>query len=200
MKRIKNIETEGNPCCNYAHYYIGAKFRMTFNEGMVVEGEMWSVTNYGPVFGSNYVNLETGKEIDIDIDDMRTEGNFQLYLNDDLTKDQRKEYYRLCKRIYRQQDKTLATVDTPLSLDFLLRNHYDVFDLIENGHAIRIGGDKKKKQEPADHGEVATITPEVLPAQDEIEEIEPFDLIAEIEQREKERNAGPYEFTKDRSL
>lgn len=169
-------KTAGNPCCKYAHYYLGCKFRMTFNDGLTVEGSLWSVTNYGAAFGSNYIDVSTGKEIDVDIENIAEDGNFQLFLFDpaEMPQKQISEYYALCKRVHDARGVLLKNMDTPESIDYLFRNHIDAFDLIKNGYAINSFAG----------------TPSSCPSPNE----GVSELFKEIEARQRERNKGAYIF------
>lgn len=132
-------------CCDYAHYYLGCRYRYTYLEDNdYVEDTLDAILYGGMLIGTNQGENKKGNYDDdwFETDDFKdeTKGLFQLFLIHpcDLTKKQKKEYKELCYKIIDLHDgKTIIRYsDTPLSMDYLFRNGIDAFDLIENGNAI----------------------------------------------------------------
>lgn len=152
-----------NPCCDYAHYYLGCDFRFTWHDGDWVEGkiELLSSNGFmcGKIFKSNTMWIDNW----YDIDNFREFGEFQLILRHqcDMTYKQKKKYKSLCYEVIDARNNPtvlLRIVDTPESLKFLFDNGIDAFDLIESGHAIDIKPEIKKPNVPQENGTKRQIT------------------------------------------
>jgi hypothetical protein len=111
------------------YYYMGQQYRAVFNSGEIIEHfiEFTGCDVYIPTKGAHF---------HLDDKDLKS---FKLILThaDDMSEAHKEEYYSLCKQIEDSNGKIYFTVDTPLSLEFLLRNGYDAFNLIENKQAYR---------------------------------------------------------------
>lgn len=129
-----------NKCCEYAHYYFGARFRFTWPDGQFVEGR---VEQFCDIYFMTGSDMTPGRDISRDdyyeIGDIRTDGNFQLFLLSaiEMTADQKKKYYALCFQFITKGGK-LMHADTPASLDYLLKNHIDCFGLLRDGYALHL--------------------------------------------------------------
>lgn len=111
------------------HYYMGCRFRFTWPDGDYVEDVL---DTCGFVCGNNLLKKDEWYEIDLRDDDPGSK--FQLYLTHigDMTQQQEDEYYKLTKKV---GDKI---VDTPMSLDYLFKNGFDAFGLLEADQALNI--------------------------------------------------------------
>ena len=133
-----------NPCCKYAHYYMGNRFRFTWRNGDFIEDTLSLINDIGFITGTNIYEPRDATKEWYEINDFRKDGDFQLILIHpcDMPKHQLKKYKSLCKNIWDSSNKSVLHIaDTPESLDYLFNNSIDVFDLIERGFAI----DKNKK-------------------------------------------------------
>ena len=116
---------------HYARYYLGQRFWFLTQSGY----EDWDVI----VSVSDNGNDVYGLNNDLFFWDNKDKiVAFKLILKHvcDMPKMELKEYKALCQRIFDVKGNIMRIVDTPLSIEFLLSNGYDTFDLIESGEAF----------------------------------------------------------------
>lgn len=138
-----------NPCCDYAHCYLGCDFTFTWPDGDWVEGRVELVNSTGFMCGKVYKSNVPWADNWYEINDFRESGDFKLRLRHpcDMTQKQKKIYKSLCYQVMGASgDKPtiLRIVDTPQSLKFMFDNGIDAFDLIESGYAIDIKPESPK--------------------------------------------------------
>lgn len=128
-----NVVTN-NPCCDYAHFYLGTRYRFTFLDGTVVEDIYETVLYEGMLFGEDKSDKKEGY---FEINNFRTDGNFQLFLWEQYRC--KGEINRACRKLvrkYRAEEDRWFGWDTLTALELCLKESIDIFDLIRNGHAL----------------------------------------------------------------
>lgn len=113
------------------HYYMGCKFRFTYNDGQYFEAVLGVLHEGGFMCGED-LNKNW-----YELGDYRTDGKLELILTApcDMSDRQRCMYRAMTKKV-KTIDGDIKVFDTPKSLHYLFKNQIDAFDLIENGLAI----------------------------------------------------------------
>lgn len=118
-------------------FYIEQPFCFKFKNGQVIYGFIEVYTTNFFMCG-NAVDLENGFISWYEIDNFLTDGEFKFILHPPSYEKVKftTVFNSLCKRLPSRKSGEVYKVDTPLSLHYAISNGYDMFDLIENGHAI----------------------------------------------------------------
>jgi len=139
-------------CCDYAHYYIGSRYRYTWSDGDFVEDVLEAILYNGDVFGCDKSINKKDKEGDnyFEISNIKDQekGKFQLLLTypSDMTEVQAQEYKYLCNFCRDSKGHFHKLLNLPQAaspaIHYLIKNGIDAFGLLEFGDAI----DKNKDE------------------------------------------------------
>lgn len=146
-RKLKLLKKMKLFCADFAHYYLGCRYRYTWRDnGEFVESIMEALFYGGTIMAANIGPNKTGNHdkdwYEVNNFKDHAEGEFQLFLTHpcDLTNIQKREYKGLCYKMtdLNNKQEIIRYADTPWSMDYLFKNGIDAFDLIENGNAIDI--------------------------------------------------------------
>lgn len=129
------------------HYYIGSKFKFEHKKTSFI-GIIETYNQWGFLFGDKVPKKDDHDYYEIEVwEDLKY---FKLLLKAscDMTVGELREYQKKCYMNYDTSGRLYRISDTPESLHWLFKNHWDAFDLIPRGFAIRVKPSEMKNIYP----------------------------------------------------